>query len=115
MGNSEMQETYTENKKAGEERRFCISSRTFSASLWSKTDPVLSPIFKPHCTPLPQRIKGWFTGEGNGNPLQYSCLENPMDRGAWWATLHGVAESDMTERLVCVCVLKKKKKDGSEY
>ena len=32
-------------------------------------------------------------GEGNGNPLQYSCLENPMDRGAWWAMVHGVAES----------------------
>ena len=31
-------------------------------------------------------------GEGNGNPLQYSCLENPMDRGAWRATVHGVAE-----------------------
>ena len=29
---------------------------------------------------------------GNGNPLQYSCLENPMDRGAWWATVHGVAK-----------------------
>ena len=32
-------------------------------------------------------------GEGNGNPLQYSCLENPMDRGAWWTTVHGVAKS----------------------
>ena len=32
-------------------------------------------------------------GEGNGNPLQYSCLENPMDRGAWWAAVHGVARS----------------------
>ena len=32
-------------------------------------------------------------GGGNGNPLQYSCLENPMDRGAWWATVHGVAKS----------------------
>ena len=32
-------------------------------------------------------------GEGNGNPLQYSCLENPMDRGAWWATVRGVANS----------------------
>ena len=31
--------------------------------------------------------------EGNGNPLQYSCLENPMDRGAWWAAVHGVAKS----------------------
>ena len=32
-------------------------------------------------------------GEGNGYPLQYSCLENSMDRGAWWATIYGVAES----------------------
>ena len=32
-------------------------------------------------------------GEGHGNPLQYSCLENPMDRGAWWATVQGVTES----------------------
>ena len=30
------------------------------------------------------------TGEGNGNPLQYSCLENPMDGGAWWAAIYGV-------------------------
>ena len=36
---------------------------------------------------------GRSSGEGNGNPLQYSCLENPMDRGAWWAAVHGVAKS----------------------
>ena len=36
-------------------------------------------------------------GGGNGNPLQYSCLENPLDRGACRATVYGVAESDMTE------------------
>ena len=36
---------------------------------------------------------GRSPGEGNGNPLQYSCLENPMGRGAWWATVHGVAKS----------------------
>ena len=36
---------------------------------------------------------GIFPGEGNGNPLQYSCLENSMDRGAWWAIVHGVAKS----------------------
>ena len=36
---------------------------------------------------------GRSPGEGHGNPLQYSCLENPMDRGAWWAMVHGVAKS----------------------
>ena len=36
---------------------------------------------------------GRSPGEGNGNPLQYSCLENSMDRGAWWATVHGVTKS----------------------
>ena len=35
---------------------------------------------------------GRSTGEGNGNPLQYSCQENPMDQGAWWATVHGVTK-----------------------
>ena len=36
----------------------------------------------------------WYeNGEGDGNPLQYSCLENPMDGGAWWAAVHGVAQS----------------------
>ena len=37
---------------------------------------------------------GRFPGGGNGNPLQYSCLENPMDREAWQATVHGVTKSD---------------------
>ena len=36
---------------------------------------------------------GRFPGEGHGKPLQYSCLENPTDRGAWWATVHWVAKS----------------------
>ena len=41
---------------------------------------------------------GRSPGGGHGSPLQYSCLENPMDSGAWWATVHGVTESQpMTE------------------
>ena len=36
---------------------------------------------------------GRSAGEEHGNPLQYSCLENPIDRGAWWATVHGVTKS----------------------
>ena len=52
---------------------------------------------------------GRSPGGGNGNPLQCSCLENPMDRGAWWATVHGVAELDTTKQActvkLCQCVL----------
>ena len=51
------------------------------ASAWNVGDPGSIPGL------------GRSPGEGNGNPLQYSCLENPMDRGAWWATVHGVAKS----------------------
>ena len=57
---------------------------------------------------------GRAPGEENGNPLQYSCLENPMDGGAWWATVHGVAKSqtrlrDFTHSFThscCLAVLK---------
>ena len=50
---------------------------------------------------------GRSLGEGNGYPLQYSCLENPMDRGAWWATVHGSQSrtrlSDFTLTFTYVC------------
>ena len=44
-----------------------------------------------HCCSFNLKI-----GEGNGNPLQYFCLENPRDRGAWWAVVYGVAQTDVT-------------------
>ena len=47
----------------------------------------------PGLIPGPERSPGG----GNGNPPQYPCLDNPMNRGAWWATVPGVAESEMTE------------------
>ena len=46
---------------------------------------------------------GRCPGGRNGNPLQYSRLENPMDRGAWWATVHGVTESDTAEATEHTC------------
>ena len=45
-------------------------------------------LYVSHCVSILN-----FPGEGNGTPLQYSCLENPMDGGAWWAVVHGVAKS----------------------
>ena len=46
-------------------------------------------------TQTPQFMESPFPGEGNGNPLQCSCLENSMDRRAWWATVHGVTKSQI--------------------
>ena len=54
-------------------------------------------------------IPGWEkSGEGNDNPLQYSCLENPMDRGTWWVTVRGVAETwTQPSTHMCACIIKK--------
>ena len=67
--------------------------RTWTRLVWKEMLPM--------CKLLPANVQGTreagsvpglgrSPGEGNGNPLQYSCLENPMDRGAWWATVHAV-------------------------
>ena len=68
----------------------------------------LDSIFKSRDITLPTKVRlvkatvfpvvmygceSWTIGEGNGTPLQYSCLENPMDGGAWWTAVHGVAKS----------------------
>ena len=51
-----------------------------------------SPSWQEVVDNLWDMVASWF-GEGNGTPLQYSCLENPMDGGAWWAAVYGVAQS----------------------
>ena len=51
---------------------------------------------------------GKSTGVGNGNPLQYSCLGNPTDRGAWWATVHALAKSRCHRQLILLREKKKK-------
>ena len=51
---------------------------------------------------------GKSPGEGNGNPLQYSCLENPMDRQVWWATVHGVGQYWVTNTFTFYYVLSQK-------
>ena len=67
--------------------------RSFSGGLVVKNLPAMQEMWVP---PLGQEDP---LGGGHGNPLQYSCLENPMDRGPWWATVYAVSEFDMTEQL----------------
>ena len=56
---------------------------------------LLANAVPKRLSPIPWQ--GGFPGGGNGKPLQYSFLENPLDSGAWWATIHRVTQSDMTE------------------
>ena len=66
------------------------SSNTKSSSLVAQRLKHLPAMWETRVRSLGREDS---RGEGNGNPLQYSCLENPMDGGAWWATIHGVAKS----------------------
>ena len=71
--------------------------------------PSGSVVKNPPANPGYTGDAGWipgrrrYPGGGNGNPLQYPGLENSMDRGAWWVTVHGVTESDTTEATKHVC------------
>ena len=53
-------------------------------------------------------------GEGNDNPLQYSCLENPVDRGAWWAAVYGVIQSRTRLKGLSMHACIKNQKDGAQ-
>ena len=84
-------------------KKLCYIYMGFPGSSDSKESPYsagdLGSIPGPRTSP----------GEGNGNPLQYSCLENPMHKGAWQASVHGVTKSwtqlrDFSSLHVCVCV-----------
>ena len=74
----------------------CVYTHIYRASLVAQ---LVKNLFAMQETWV--QFLGWedFPGEGNGNPLQHSCLENPMDRGAWWTArrLWGRTESDTTE------------------
>ena len=67
--------------------------------LWQNKQAVVPVVKNPPANAGDIRDSGSIlglgrsSGEGNGNPLQYSCLGNPMDRGAWWATIHRVSKS----------------------
>ena len=64
------------------------ASRLHSLMMWSSDKLIILDV-------LGEII--YIYGEGNGNPLQYSCLENPMDGGAWWAAVHGVARTRLSD------------------
>ena len=76
-----------------------VFSKLLSLGLLCKASQVALAIKNPPANAGGGRDAGWTPGsgrspgEGHGNPPQYSCLENPMDRRAWWAIVHGAAKS----------------------
>ena len=64
---------------------YMTTGKTIALTRWTFVDKVMSLLFN--------MLSRLVIREGNGTPLQYSCLENPMDGGAWWAAVHGVAKS----------------------
>ena len=66
-----------------------------NSAAWTMGYMCLFKFWFPQGRCLGVGLLGHMVGEGNGTPLQYSCLENPMDRGAWWAAVHEVAKSQI--------------------
>ena len=80
------------------EKAMAIHSSTLAWKIpWMKEPGRLQFMGVAKCQTLTEQLNFHFSlsciGEGNGNPLQCSCLENPRDRGAWWAAIYGVAQS----------------------
>ena len=74
-----------------------LSVKGFPSGLVVKNLPAMQEMQQE---PWGRSLVGKSSGEGNDNTLQYTCLKIPMDKGAWWATVHGVTkESDMTDQL----------------
>ena len=82
---------YADSQKRGPTFGFALMNPHFPGSSVGKN----SPANTGDTGSIPG--SGRSPAGGNGNPLQYSCLENPMDRGAWWATVHGIIKLDTTE------------------
>ena len=61
-----------------------------------------------------RRWLGRSPGEGHGNPLQYSCLKNPMDRGAWWAAVHRVTKNQTQLKQLCTHAITHTSKSGDD-
>ena len=93
---------HRKSKRFQKNKYFCFndSAKAFDYGdhnkLWKILKEVLH-VVPQSWTRLKQLSMHACIGEGNGNPLQDSCLENPRDRGAWWAAVYGVTQSDTTE------------------
>ena len=91
------------DSRADKPRETASFSRNNAAGLRHLSTIIWASLVAQRVINLPAMQETWVRslgqedvmGEGNGNPLQYSCLENPMDREAWWATAHGVAKSQI--------------------